>query len=57
MLKPIRKLCVFGPSVQCKSLLATKMCDRGLFPLFNGKFRTQKQFKVEKSYGLNIVNK
>lgn len=57
MLKPIRKLCVFGPSVQCKSLLATKMCDHGLLPLFNGKLRTQKQFNVAKSYRLNIVNK
>lgn len=33
--------------------MATKMCGHGLFTLFNGTFRTQKQLNEEKSYGLN----
>lgn len=50
-----KKLCVFGPSVQTNvnPLQPLRLCGHGLFTLFNGKFRTQKQFNGEKSYGLN----
>lgn len=33
--------------------MATKMCGHGLFTLFSGTFRAQKQLNEEKSYGLN----